>query len=178
MLGQAFQDYEDLLNKNYKDAVAILFAKYGPAADHYFKEKSYHRFLNGKIKSPVKGQISRSTEGLYCHHIDENRFLNMANASYILGQKIAFSYQHKDRLVYCNLTEHLILHALILRETHGLFGYTGLIQFIQPCVINWYISGIKPEKDWQKKCFEMAYMTSDEVSILLNIIATRLASPK
>lgn len=98
----------------------------------------------------------------------------MDNVSYILGQKIPFSYQQKDRLVYCNLTEHLILHALIACETHGRFGYSGLIQFIQPFVTDWYISGIRAEKDWQKKCFKVAYMTSDQASILLNIIATRL----
>ncbi|MFT8469948.1 MAG: hypothetical protein ABF661_03275 [Oenococcus sp.] len=102
----------------------------------------------------------------------------MTNASYILGQKNPFSYQHKDRLVYCNLTEHLILRALIASETHGHFGYPGLIQFIQPCITDWYISGIKPEKGWQKKCFEVAYMTSDQAKILLNTIATRLASSK
>ncbi|MFT8703217.1 MAG: hypothetical protein ABF755_03055 [Oenococcus oeni] len=55
MASQTFQDYEDLLNKSYKDTVINLLAKYGPAADNYFKEKSYQRFMNDKIKSPAKG---------------------------------------------------------------------------------------------------------------------------
>ncbi|MHA5109763.1 hypothetical protein R5R44_01195 [Oenococcus oeni] len=92
MEAQVFQDYEDLLDQNYQGVVATLLAKYGPATDNYFKETTYQRFLNGEIKSPVKGRISRTAEGLYCHHIDENKFLNMANSSYIRGQKISFSY--------------------------------------------------------------------------------------
>ncbi|WP_050498720.1 hypothetical protein [Oenococcus oeni] len=178
MITKSFQDYEDLLNKNYKDAVATLLVKYGRATDNYFKERSYQLFLNGEIKSPTKGQISRSAEGLYCHHIDENKFLNMANASYIFGQKIPFLYQQKDRLVYCNLVEHLILHALIVHETQGHFGYPGLIQYLKPSVKDWYISGIKPDKLWEQKCFKEAYITSGQATILLNTIDKRLVSTK
>ncbi|EHN58185.1 hypothetical protein [Oenococcus kitaharae] len=154
MTAQTFQDYENLLNQNYKDAVATLLARYDPATDNYFKETSYQRFLDGKIKSLAKGQISRTAEGLYCHHIDENKFLNMANPSYIRGQKIPFSYQEKDRLAYYNLIEYLVLHALISSETKYHFGYPGLIAYLQSSVIAWYINGIKPEKSWERKYHE------------------------
>ena len=53
----------------YSQAVAYLLNKYGAVTDDYYKEKSYTRFLNGEIKSITKGKYTRSSEGLYCHHI-------------------------------------------------------------------------------------------------------------
>ncbi|VDB98837.1 conserved protein of unknown function [Oenococcus oeni] len=174
MRKQTFQNYEDLLNKNYKDAVKTLLKKYGPATDDYFREASYYRFLNGEIKSPTKGKISRTAEGLYCHHIDENKFLNIANHDFILIQSIPFISQKRDRLVYCNLVEHFILHALISNETNCHFGFPGLKVFIKPSVEDWYINGITPDVPWQRRCFDESYITSSQAAALLNTIEERL----
>lgn len=102
---------------SYLDAVNILLKKYGGSIEDYFKEQSYNRFLNGETKSISKGKISRTNEGLYFHHIDENRYLNLSNLGFIKVQKPPFSVQQKDRLVYCDLIEHIILHTLITKET-------------------------------------------------------------
>ena len=128
--------YKSLLNLDYDDAVQSLIKKYGAALDDYFKESSYNKFLNGEVKSPTKSKTSRTKDGLYCHHIhiDEDKFLNLGNNYFILVKKPDFKYQTKDRLVYCNLIEHLILHAIITKKTNGEFGTPGLIVFLIPKV--------------------------------------------
>ena len=128
--------YKSLLNLEYDNAVQSLIKKYGAALDDYFKESSYNKFLNGEVKSPTKSKTSRTKDGLYCHHIhiDEDKFLNLGNNDFILVKKPDFKYQTKDRLVYCNLIEHLILHAIITKKTNGEFGTPGLIVFLIPKV--------------------------------------------
>lgn len=90
-----YEEYKDLLSKSYDEAVEFLLQKYGPAQDDYFREKSYKRFMNKEIKSIAKGNISRTSEGLYCHHIDEKIMLKMADFSFIKIDKIPFDYQKK-----------------------------------------------------------------------------------
>lgn len=67
----SYKEYLVLLSKSYEEANEVLLQKYGPAQDDYFREASYQRFMNGEIKSITKGKFSRTSEGLYCHHIDE-----------------------------------------------------------------------------------------------------------
>src|SRR5690625_6454906 len=88
------------MSKTYDKTIDLLLQKYGPAQDDYFREKSYQKFMNGEIKSISKGKISRTNEGLYCHHIDEIKELNIANPLFIKRKNIPFEYQKKDRLVY------------------------------------------------------------------------------
>lgn len=69
-----YEEYENLLSKfNYDEAVEFLLQKYGSAQDDYFRENSYQRFLKKEIKNITKGKFSRTSEGLYCHHIDEKK---------------------------------------------------------------------------------------------------------
>ena len=119
------EEYLALLSKTYDEAVEYLLKKYGAARDDFFREQSYERFLKGEIKKITKGKYSRSVEGLECHHIDENKFLNMTNESFIKAQNIAFKYHKKERLVFCDIVEHAILHTLISKETGLEFGITG-----------------------------------------------------
>ena len=168
--------YKSLLNLDYDDAVQSLIKKYGAAVDDYFKESSYNKFLNGKIKSPTKGKTSRTKDGLY--HIDEDKFLNLGNNDFILVKKPNFKYQTKDRLVYCNLIEHLILHAIITKKTNGEFGTPGLIVFLIPKVQEWYINKRKPKTGWEMNCYNTALISSDEAKDLLNDIKLYLKSVK
>ena len=170
--------YKSLLNLEYDDAVQSLIKKYGAALDDYFKETSYNKFLNGEIKSPTKGKTSRTKDGLYCHHIDEDKFLNLGNNDFILVKKPNFKYQTKDRLVYCNLIEHLILHAIITKKTNGEFGTPGLIVFLIPKVQEWYINKRKPRSGWEVNCYSKALISSDEAKDLLNDIKLYLKSVK
>ncbi|WP_368280156.1 hypothetical protein [Lactobacillus sp. RTP31084st1_D4_RTP31084_210423] len=69
------------------------------------------------------------SDGLILHHVYENKFSNLSYLSSI-RQHNDFLYQRKKNLVYCNLLEHLILHALIFKETKneklGIGGYKSL----------------------------------------------------
>lgn len=163
-----YNGYLELLSKNYDESVVFLLQKYGPAQDDYYREKSYDRFLNKEIKSISRGKYRRSIEGLYCHHIAENKYSNLSNSSYIFKYKYPFSLQKKEQLVYCDLFEHLILHALIAKETDGDFGIPGYVTYLYPMILEWYIGGVKPQiRAWLKKCYERAFLSPNETRNLL-----------
>lgn len=156
-----------LLGLTYSEAVKYLLAKYGPATNDYFSEKSYSRFLIGEIKSITRRKYQRTFEGLYCHHIDENKFENLSNFDYIKKYRYPFFYHKKERLVYCDLFEHLILHTLIAEETNTEFGLSGYIAFLFPTVCEWYIDEKDPKPGWMKICKERSYLTPKETKIIL-----------
>ncbi|CAD2077021.1 hypothetical protein [Jeotgalicoccus meleagridis] len=160
-------EYLSLLELTYTEAVQYLLSKYGPATVDYYSEQSYERFLRGEIKSITKRKYSRTQEGLYCHHIDENKFENLSNINFIRVNKYPFKYQTKDRLVYCDLFEHLILHTLIAKETLGKFGLRGYFSYIEPIIKEWYIDGIDPKIIYMKICKEKAFLSPKETKILL-----------
>lgn len=162
-----FKAYLDLLTKTYDEAVELLLQKYGFAQGDYFRESSYKRFMNGEIKSIAKGKYSRTSEGLYCHHIDENKALNISNLIFIKNYKIPYEYQRKDRLVYCNLLEHAILHVLISKETAHKFGYPGYSVYLKPIIEEWYIDGKIPRPAWMRNCYHKAFITPEEAVDLL-----------
>lgn len=163
-----YKEYQDLLLKNYDEAVDFLLQKYGPAQDNYFKEKSYKRFMNEEIKSIGKGNISRTSEGLYCHHIDENIMLKISDPVFIREYKIPFEYQKKERLVYCDLIEHSILHVLIAKETSSEFGYLGLDFYLLPDIESWYLDKIIPDSEWRKNCYKKAFLVPQEAFDILS----------
>lgn len=163
--------YYYLLTLSYNEAVRFLLNKYGPGKDDYFKEKSYDRFLRKEIKSIGTGNYSRTPEGLYCHHIAENEFANLSQTSWILSYQYSFELQKKEQLVYCDLFEHLILHALIAKETNGNYGIAGYHSDLYPMIVDWYIGRVKPQKKaWMLNCYERAFLDSDETKKLLIMI--------
>lgn len=97
--------YKDELNISYKDLVSYLLSKYGPAKGDYFLTESCRSKNNA---------ISRGKEGLFCHHIDEDKAIMLSNPSF--ASKNPFAYQKANRLVYCDILEHLILHIKIAEE--------------------------------------------------------------
>ncbi|GAA3720725.1 hypothetical protein GCM10022378_08430 [Salinicoccus jeotgali] len=161
-------EYFALLSKTYNEAVEFLLDKYGAAEDDYYREKSYGRFLNGEIKSIAKGKFSRSLEGLECHHISENKYLNMTNGGFIRRQNIPFEYHKKENLVFCDIVEHAILHTLIAKETSLEFGYPGYKEFLRPKIADWYVKKDIPQKSkWHIACYHKAYLTPEEALDLL-----------
>ncbi|WP_172208103.1 hypothetical protein [Pseudolactococcus hodotermopsidis] len=165
-------EYEELLSKNYDEAVVFLLKKYGPATADYYSEKSYNRFKAGEIKSIAKGKISRTSEGLYCHHIDEDKVIMISTQDVIKMLDIPYDYQRKERLVYCDLIEHGILHVLIAIEnknksTLGTVGIGGYINFIRPELYLWFIMNEVPTATWRKNCYEKVYMEKNEAIELL-----------
>lgn len=168
-------EYKQLISNNYDKAVEFLLKKYGTAEDDYFSEKSYERFLKGEIKNITKGKFSRSVDGLECHHVDENKFLNMSDKDsiqdFLTDQSVPFESHQKERLVFCDVIEHAILHTLIAKETSLNFGYTGYTEFLKPKIQDWYLDKIIPQKSKHHiTCYHKAYIKPEEASELLEIM--------
>lgn len=153
-----FEEYLDLLSKNYEEAVDWLLQKYGSAQDDYFRESSYQRFMNGEIKTISRGKASRTSEGLYCHHIDEIKWLKISDQYFVKTYNIPFETQRKNRLVYCDLVEHTILHVLISKETSFECGNPGYEAYLKPQIEEWYLNKRIPALEWMKKCYIKSYL--------------------
>lgn len=98
-------DINDALFMSYDEYVDYLIGKYGPA--------KYDYFCNEMCKSK-NSKNSRSGEGLFCHHIDENKEILLSTPE--IARVRPFEYQKADRLVYANYLEHLLLHVKIVKE--------------------------------------------------------------
>ena len=94
---------------DYEKLTVYLKGKYGSA--------KYDYFCNESCKTKNK-KVTRTNEGLQCHHIDEDKYGNLSSP--ILAKHHPFDCQKKDRLVYCNLIEHCLLHYKIcaLKQTY------------------------------------------------------------
>ena len=92
-------EVQNQLKMTYSELVDYLLKKYGPAECDYFRTEAC------KSKNP---KVSRTNEGLYCHHIDEDKAIMLCNDKFAVNNP--FEYQKAERLVYCNALEHLILH--------------------------------------------------------------------
>ncbi len=91
----------------YYELCSYLKHKYGEAIGDYFPSPT----------SKSKNQkISRTKEGLYCHHMDEDKGANLS--SYPEASTQPYEWQKKDRLIYCTAIEHLILHVKIAVLRH------------------------------------------------------------
>lgn len=123
--------------------------------------------MDGEIKNITKGKASRTDEGLYCHHIDEKKDLNISNQSFVKMNKVPFDYQRKDRLVYCDLIEHTILHVLITKETSLKFGYLGYSVYLKPIIVDWYLDKKIPKPKWMKNCYYKSFLTPQQAINIL-----------
>lgn len=135
--------YEKIMKMNYYELVQFLINKYGPA--------KYDYFVNDKCKTTNK-KVKRTSEGLVCHHIDEDKAIMLCDEKY--AAQNPFEYQKADRLVYCNYLEHLLLHILIAegpkatnRNINETQGIGGVVNFI--CKqLNDYYNGYQYSKEW------------------------------
>lgn len=164
---EKYEYYSKLMDMSYDEAISTLIDKHGTVIDNYYVEKSYNRFLEGEIKNPTKGKFSKTNEGLFCHHILENKFKNISDKNYISKHQYSYEYQTKEYLVYCDLIEHMILHVLITKETDGENGVNGLCEYLKPMVIDFYIMDIEPNIKWLKLTKERAFLPKDQVYNLL-----------
>lgn len=162
-----YKEYKDLLSNTYDEVVIYLLNKYGPAIDDYFRESSYQRFMNGEIKNITTGKASRTSEGLYCHHIDQNKWLNISVQNFVKKYNIPFESQRRDKLVYCDLIEHTILHVLIAKGTSSKFGLPGYEVYLRTLIEQWYLEEIKPSPEWMQRCFHKSFL---EPQIAFNLL--------
>ncbi|MBD5316848.1 MAG: hypothetical protein HDS11_04175 [Bacteroides sp.] len=175
-MNNKIQDYIDLIDLDYESAVKTLIKKYGAVTDDYFREKSYYRFFAGEIKSITKGKYSRTKDGLYCHHIAEDKYLNLTNKDFCKQQNVPYDVHKKENLVYCDLIEHLILHFLIAEKTNGEYGKPGAISYLLPTYTEWYVAKKHlPTYGWIKTCYDSAYLPKNDALSLFNQIKDRLS---
>ncbi len=127
-LGEEY--YNGLMAMSYDELVAFLLDKYGPVKGDYFATErcvSVTRF------------IKRSGEGLFIHHIDEDKIENLSNPN--VARMSPPECQKADHLVYCNYLEHLLLHILIVENANNgnpRFGYNGVFVFLIPHINDVY----------------------------------------
>lgn len=172
---EKLMSYIALAKLSYDQAVAFLLEKYGPVQDNYFKPLSYEHFLAGTSNNISQGNHSRGRDGLYTHHIQELNFPNISNQNAVRAHAYPFAYQEKSQLVYADLTEHMILHAIITAQT-GLndgLGFGGYI-VISNQVKRWYINQISPTKDWQLPAYHHAYLDSNEAVTIVEYLEASL----
>lgn len=122
------------LGMTYPELVEYLLDKYGPAKGDYF--------CNESCKTKNKA-ISRTSEGLQCHHIDEDKAIMLSTPSFALLN--TYEYQRADRLVYGNVLEHLMLHIKIIETPRHplanpleLPGVGGAVNYLCPQINDYY----------------------------------------
>lgn len=157
------------LGMSYSELVKHLLSKYGPAQYNYFRNESC------KSKNP---KVSRTSEGLICHHIDENKAILLSNDKCAVNNP--FEYQKADRLVYCNVLEHLILHIKIVEECESpleLQGVGGAVSFICP-QINDYFNGYHFKQEYLIASYDLIKDNfEDYISILKHFLAALEEKP-
>ena len=143
-------EIKNQLKMTYDELVDYLLKKYGPAQYDYFRNESC------KSKN---SKVSRTNEGLYCHHIDENKAILLSNDKFAINNP--FEYQKANRLVYCNVLEHLILHIKIVEEPKNenanqmeIQGIGGAVCFICP-QINDYFNGYEFKQQYLINIFSL-----------------------
>ncbi|MEG0124232.1 MAG: hypothetical protein RSA40_02765 [Malacoplasma sp.] len=136
---------ESLLLMTYDQCVDSLLKKYGSVKKDYF--------INKECKS-ANASIKRSKEGLFIHHIDEDKAIMLCTKEFAINNP--FEYQKADRLVYCDFLEHLVLHIKIVEYPNPKknilenCGVGGIYNFIVPDLNDIY-SGIIYKQEWKIK---------------------------
>lgn len=173
-------EIKEELKMPYEELLLYLIKKYGGAKCDYF--------ANSECRSKSK-KISRTKEGLYCHHMDEDKGGNLGNPPQ--AQRQPFEWQKKERLVYCNILEHLILHMKIavlrqkrlLKEPRdiGLFFTTQGIWSICVDINDMFVTN-GTNVTWKKRCFEEIKENYDDyialIRALMNYIETDYVGSK
>ena len=160
------------LSLSYDELVHYLLNKYGGAVSDYFATPE----CNSHSK-----KISRTSEGLYCHHIDEDKGGNLSSPMGAKNQP--YAWQKKERLVYCNILEHLLLHIKIavLRqkkrfykpaEIDSFFTTGGIYEICKD--INDMYSQDGSNTKWVQRCYAEIKDNYADYILLLKTIITYL----
>lgn len=156
------------LTLSYDDLIDYLLKKYGGS--------NYDYFCNDECKSENK-KAKRTEEGLFCHHIDEDKGGNLSNEFCAKGQP--YEWQKSTRLVYCNILEHLILHIKIavLRQKRRLLKPIDIEEFFTTGGIFMICKDIndmfKLDENlmpWKKRCFLEIKENYSEYILILKIL--------
>ena len=158
------EEYLKEIGLSYGDLCKYLQQKYGQAAGDYF--------VTPECKTNNK-KITRTSEGLFCHHIFEDRYYNLGNSS--MAKTQPFEAQKKENLVYCNYIEHLILHLKINANARSVFEEAFEIKYFFNSIgfvwiaseINFLYKNGGSSQKWRNNCFRVIKDDfEDYVSIL------------
>lgn len=155
------------MEMDYKALVEYLLKKHGAAKWDYFTDET--------CKTRSK-RISRTKEGLFCHHIDEDKGYNLGDSNYAREQP--YEYQKAERLVYCNYLEHLLLHICIGKDKywkeHESFTFPKeFMCFIVPGItyicseINDLFEKKGSSVEWRNRCFKEIECNLDDYIYVL-----------
>ena len=90
---------------------------------------------------------SRSSDGLFIHHIGENEVANLSNDAVRKGleKEKDKKYQSPEMLCYCDWLEHLLLHIMIGEETVGTTNLRleGCFTYLLPALRDFFEYGKK-----------------------------------
>lgn len=146
------KEYEQIKKLKYREYCDYLKKKYGTAKENYF---------DGSFKK--NKNVSRTKEGLICHHICEDRTIMLSTLEY--AEMCPYEYQKAKNLVYCDYLEHLLLHIMIVENPKpdipgDLVGYGGAVNFIIP-ELNDVYSGFVTKQQWRLTCHKLIINDKD-----------------
>ena len=147
------QEYNNVKDFTYRQYCEYLQNKYGKAVCAYMTPAFNKR-----------NKVTRTNEGLYCHHIYEDHAIMLSNKNW--AQKNPYEWQLPENLCYCDLLEHLLLHILICEypsSDKNLLedvGIGGVLNFIVP-ELNDVYSGYESGLAWQCKCHSIIKENKD-----------------
>ena len=155
------------MEMDYETLVGYLKVKYGAAKCDYFT----NAMCNTRSK-----RITRTKEGLFCHHIDEDKGCNLGESNFAREQP--YEYQKSERLVYCNYLEHLLLHIRIGKDKywkeHESFTFPKeFAYFIVPGItyicaeINDLFEENGSSVEWRNRCFKEIECNFDDYIYIL-----------
>lgn len=161
------------LSLSYDELTKYLIEKYGAAKVDYFCTSSCRSRNNA---------VSRTKDGLLCHHIDEDKGGNLSKPA--LAAMQPYEWQKKERLVYCNYIEHLILHIkiAILRQKSPLktpmdiynFFTTGGIYMV--CSdLNDLFTNKGSSLNWQQRCYAEVEENLSDYVLLIKLLLRYLS---
>lgn len=156
-------EYNKVKDLNYDEYCDYLKKKYGLVRYNYFIDK-------GGIKLVKNTKITRTKEGLVCHHVCEDKAILLSNPDYALRNPK--EYQDAKNLVYCDYLEHLFLHILICEKSfeaisvNQQLGIGGIISFLVP-ELNDVYSGYITNQNWRYNCHKLILNDKDVYLLLL-----------
>ena len=163
------EDVLSLLKLDYLQAVEFLKNKYGVCKYDYFYNE------NCSSENP---KAKRTSEGLFLHHIDENKYINLSSRK--VAKTYPYEAQKANRLIYCNYLEHLILHVKIFEdyivEKCEQPATTGIFVFIVPDLNTFYHSD-KFTRNYNEMCGKVIKDNFNEYILILKYFI-KISKPK
>ena len=158
-----------LLESDYLQAVGFLKNKYGAC--------KYDYFYNENCASE-NAKAQRSSEGIFLHHIDEDKYMNLSSRK--IAKQYPYAAQRAEKLVYCNYLEHLLLHIKIFENY--LAGKckqpatNGIFLFIVPELNTFYCTN-QFQKNYNKAYGEVIKDNFEEYLLILKRFL-KISKPK